>query len=148
MRDQVFDLILKRDFEFDVTMLEKSKALPRIRKNEPQFFKYAWYYHFKYQVEKLQKHDMIVVAADINIKKQRQAFQTAVSDVVNQCLPGQKHFIDFCPSESDIGLQAADYCLWAIHRKMEKAHLMSYDLIKDKISSEFDLFRYGNKHYY
>jgi hypothetical protein len=148
VRDEVFSLLMGYDFEFDVTMLEKSKALPRIRLNEPTFFKYAWYYHFKYQAPRLRRDELIVIAADLNIKKQRSGFQSAITDVVAQCMPGQRHHVGFWPSESEHGLQAADYCLWAIQRKFERNDKRSYEIIKSKVRSEFDLFRSGTTHHY
>jgi hypothetical protein len=148
VRNQVFDVLMGHDFEFDVTMLEKSKALPRIRRDEPTFFKYAWYYHFKYQAPRLRRDELIVVAADLNIKKQRSGFQAAIGDVVAQCMPGQRHHVGFWSSDSEPGLQAADYCLWAISRKYERNDDRSYKIIKKRVRSDFDLFRSGQTHHY
>jgi hypothetical protein len=148
VRNEVFALLMGFDFEFDVTMLEKSKALPRIRPDEPTFFKYAWYYHFKYQAPRLRRDELIVIAADLNIKKQRSAFQSAVTDVIAQCMPGQRHHVGFWKSESEHGLQAADYCLWAISRKFERGDARSFEIIKGRVRSEFDLFRSGTTHHY
>jgi len=52
------------------------------------------------------------------------------------------------PPESDPCLQVADYCVWAIQRKWERDDSRSYDLIKDKIESEFDVWSIGSTHYY
>lgn len=148
VRDEVFKVLMCHPFDFDVTMLEKAKALPRIRKDEPTFFKYAWYYHFKYQAPRLRRKDLIVVAASLDLKKHRSSFKGAIEDVVAQCMPGQRHHVGFWPSASDYGLQAADYCLWAIRRKYELQDTRSYEIIKDRIQSEFDLFRSGRTYYY
>ena len=56
--------------------------------------------------------------------------------------------VAFWPSNSDPCLQIADYCTWAIQRKWEKNDSRSYDLIKDKIVSEYDIFRFGSTYYY
>jgi hypothetical protein len=37
-------------------------------------------------------------------------------------------------------LQVADYCCWAVHRKWERNDKRSYELISDRIDSEFALF--------
>lgn len=44
--------------------------------------------------------------------------------------------------------QIADYCSWAIQRKWESGDQRSYDLIRDKIRSEFDAFSTGSMYYY
>jgi hypothetical protein len=48
IRDEVFKALAGLDFRFDVTLLEKSKAQPKIRPDDPALFQYAWYYHLKY----------------------------------------------------------------------------------------------------
>ncbi len=55
---------------------------------------------------------------------------------------------DFMPSASDPCLQVADYCAWAVMKKWERNDLRPYDLIKDRITYEYDLFAPGQTHYY
>jgi hypothetical protein len=50
--------------------------------------------------------------------------------------------------QPDPCLQVADYATWAIQRKHEKNDARSYNLIKDKIASEFQPFRVGTTTYY
>jgi len=45
-------------------------------------------------------------------------------------------------------LQIADYCTWAIQRKWERTDAKSYNIIKDRITYEYDLWGHGTKHYY
>ena len=55
----------------------------------------------------------------------------------------------FCLAATDPCVQIADYCAWAIQRKWEhKKDERSYDLIKDRITYEFDLWAHGTQHYY
>jgi len=49
---------------------------------------------------------------------------------------------------ADPCLQIADYCAWAIQRKWERQDLRSYDLIRAKIRSEYDLWAKGTDYYY
>jgi hypothetical protein len=71
-----------------------------------------------------------------------------VDDVVRQVSPCASHRVAFWPAESDPCLQVADYCTWAIQRKWERGDTRSYDLIEDKIESEFDAWEIGANHYY
>lgn len=150
VRDEVFALIKSHDFRIDSTILEKSKSQPHIRETEPLFYQYAWYYHFK-KVGPLifdPGADMLVTAAALGTKKKKTAFKTAVNNVIQQTLPRDKWFVDFPPSIAEPCLQIADYCCWAIQRKWERNCERSHVLIEDKIKTEFDLFKAGDKHYY
>lgn len=57
---------------------------------------------------------------------------------------------NFCPAAADPCLSVVDYCAWAIQRKWESAgkDIRSYDLIKDRITYEYDLWEHGNVHHY
>jgi hypothetical protein len=55
------------------------------------------------------------------------------------------------PCHADPCLQVADFCAWAIQRKWEskdKWDIRSFDLIKDRVTYEYDLFRPGNENFY
>lgn len=151
VRDAVFLALAGLDFRVDVTLLEKRKAQPKIRTTSPQFFRYAWYYHLKYLAPQLlaPSDQLLVVAAELGTKKERAAFRGAISEVMNQCVSFRvKRTLAFWRDESDFALQAVDYCLWAVTRRYERGDARSYDLIRDKIGTEFDLFKRGTTHYY
>jgi hypothetical protein len=148
VRNEVFAVLADHDFRFDATMLEKSKSMPHLRADEPTFFKYAWFCHFRFQAARLRRDELAVFTADLNTRKQRSSFQAAVTDVVKQCIPGQSHHVAFWKSETEPCLQASDYCLWAVSRKYERGDMRSYELIRSKVSSDFDLFRSGSTHHY
>ncbi len=54
------------------------------------------------------------------------------------------------PCHADPCLQVADYCAWAVQRWESKDHwdVRSYDLIKDRITYEYELIKPGKKTYY
>lgn len=150
VRDRVFDLICKHDFQVQATVMEKSKAQPHIRSSRPNFYQYGWYYHFKFgTAPKIgAATELMVVAASIGTKKERAGFSNAVKAVLKQTLPKVTYQSNFCPAAADPCLQVVDYCAWAIQRKWERADARSYDLIKDRITYEYDLWKVGTKHYY
>jgi hypothetical protein len=45
-------------------------------------------------------------------------------------------------------LQVADYCAWAIMRKWERGDTRSYDMIKDRVTYEYDVWEKGTDHHY
>jgi hypothetical protein len=151
VRDEVFSLIARHSFRFDVTLLEKSKSLPKLRVSDHDFYKYAWYYHLKALAwREFKKGDSVfLVTSEIGTKKKRALFRAAVDDVMRQSINYKvPRVLAFWPNSSDACLQVADYCLWAVSRKYERGDMRSYDLIKNKVRSEFDLFATGTTHYY
>ena len=150
IRDQVFDLISTMDFRVDATLLEKSKALMHIRASDLTFYKYAWHYHFKHLAGQIisNNDEVHITAASIGTKKQKGAFSGVINDVVRQSSASASHRVSFWQAASDPCIQVADYCAWAIQRKWERNDDRSYELIKEKICSEYDLWRKGKNHYY
>jgi hypothetical protein len=150
VRDEVFNLLRQHDFRIDATVLEKRKAYPYVRPDEPTFYRYAWYYHAKYVVPRtaVAGHDLFISAAALETKKGKAAFKLAFNNVIQQTAPGTNWATDFPLSVADPCLQAADYCAWAIQRKWEMGDLRSHILIADKIVTEFDLWAPGAITYY
>jgi hypothetical protein len=153
VRNRVFAVLAKHDFRVDATILEKCKAQPQTRRTEPTFYKYAWYFHFKHvgPVIVRDADKLLITAAALGSNKTRAAFKEAVNNTVQQTVQRDKWECCFMDSAKDPLLWAADYCAWAIQRKWEspnKEDVRSYDLIKDKIKTEFDLWEIGTKRYY
>jgi hypothetical protein len=150
VRDRVFEVISKHDFQVQTTLMEKSKAQPHVRLSRPAFYQYGWFYHFKYGVSKRISPtiDTLVTAAALGTRKEKSAFQGAVNDVMKQTMSPGRWRTDFCPAAADPCLQVADYCAWAIQRKHERSDDRSYNLIKDRITYEYDLWSHGIVHYY
>jgi hypothetical protein len=151
VRDEVFKVLAARDFRFDVTLLEKRKAMPRVRLDEPTLFQYAWYYHLRYVAPRVftERDEVLIVAAELGTKKMRKAFRGAIEGVMTQCVPYKvKRNLAFWRDESEPALQAVDYLTWAVTRFYERNDRRSYEVIKDRIRSEFDLFAPGTTYYY
>ena len=151
VREQVFTVLAHLDFRFDVTLLEKSKAQPQVRSNEERFFQYAWFYHWKYLAPRAFSKDdeVLVVAAELGTKKKRNAFRLAIEEVLKQSLDYRvKRTLAFWRDDSDFALHAVDYLTWAVMRYYERGDDRSFNQIAHKINPPFDLFYYGQTHYY
>ncbi len=150
VRDCVFEEIRKHKFRIQATIMEKSKAQPQTRISTERFYQYGWLYHFRHGLAKQLNVDdeLQITAASIGTKKTQAVFTSAVNDVVQQHWPRDRWETFFCTAASDPCVQLADYCTWAIQRKWERGDTRSYDLIKDRISYEFDLWSKGAIHYY
>ncbi|MGB6087263.1 DUF3800 domain-containing protein [Parvibaculum sp.] len=150
VRNAVYDTLARHDFRIDATILEKRKAQPKIRPTEATFYKYAWFYHYKFIAPKIthaERHTLIT-AAEVATRQKKAAYKEAINDVAQQVTHHNNWTLSFPPSSTDPCLQAADYCAWAIQRKWEYGDPRSYDLIKDKIATEFNLWARGSVFYY
>ena len=150
VRDRVFDLLRRHDFSIQATILEKSKALPRIRPTEHRFYQYGWFYHFRHVAPKIIQGvtELHITTASVGTHKAQGRFSAAVNDVIQQVASGRTHRTNFCRSIADPCLQAADYCTWAIQKKWERGNVLSYNLIRDRIIHEVDMWSHGTTHHY
>ena len=151
IRDEVFKLIQAHDMRIDATIMEKCKAQPHVRADNARFYQYGWYFHFKHVAPKILVRDntqILVTAASLGTKRIKAAFKATINDVMQQVAGKNKWIMSFCPAAADPCLQIADYCAWAIQRKWERGDARSYDLIKDKIKREYDLWSAGTTEYY
>jgi hypothetical protein len=150
VRDRVFAVLAGLDFRVDATIYDKAKLYPRIRSDLDGFYKLAWFEHFKYVAPRIKwmGDELLVVAASIGTRKKQAALHAAVEDVVDQVAPFREYRTAFWAASSDPCLWVADFCCWAIYRKWERSDVRSYDLIKARISSEYDMFRNSATTYY
>lgn len=150
VRDAVFGVLTQYDFRVDATILDKPKAQPHIRPSALRFYKYAWFYHMKYVAPRVVSayDEVLVIAASLGTNRERGVFQASIEDVVDQVISISGMQTAVWPAAVDPCLQVADYCSWAIQRKWESGDTRSYDLIKNKIKTEYDLFRSGTINYY
>jgi hypothetical protein len=151
VRNKVFDVIAKCDgLRFDATILDKSKTIEKYRSDPIQFYKLAWYQHFKYVAPRIANVDdqLLVVASSVMINRKKKAVKEAVQSVVTQVAPTLDFHSAFLPALCDPCLQVADYCTWAIQRKYEQLEdHRSHELIRHLIHSEWQPFRNGTAHF-
>lgn len=152
VRDEVFALIRTLPIRIHATIMEKSKAQPQVRRSKERFYHYGWYYLFKYVSGQITaaNAELMVTVASMGTRKGQASFTHAVNDVLQQTIPAQRaQWVSaFCPAAADPCLQIADYCTWAIQRKWERGDVRSYDLIRDQIAYEYDLWARGTTHHY
>ena len=150
VRRQMFDILSRHDFRVDATVLEKRKANPKIRPNSAAFYGFAWYYHLAGLIRSLalESDELLIVAASVGTNEMRANFYSAVGAINRNA--GATHVTKATSwlAATNPLLQVADYCAWALQRKWERSDTSSYDLIRHKIASEFDVFRESTVAYY
>jgi hypothetical protein len=153
VRDRVFALIQANlsAFRVDSVVVRKRKTAPRVRA-DLRFYPDTLGYLLKYIMHPCNTSrwsDLIVITDQLPMNNKRKAIRKAIQQSLAQRLPKTVPYrILHHDSKSCFGLQIADYCNWAIGRKWERGDLRSYDLIRQAIASEFDIFRHGHTDWY
>ena len=150
VRDEVFGVLQGGTFRVDATIIDKPKTYPSVRSDEWRFYRYAWSHHMKYVAPRVAgaSDELLIIAASIGTKKQQSAVKSAIQDVMSQVSPTPDTQCAVWSAASDTSIQIADYCSWAIQRRWERNDWRSYNLLKSKIASEYDLFRSGTRTFY
>jgi hypothetical protein len=150
VRDAVFRRMLKWPFTIQATVIEKSKAEASLTSELGRFYNQVWYLHFEHGVknELLDCTDFLIAAASLGTKKERVVFKAAFDDAIAQADAKCNWATDFPSAATSPSIQVADYCAWALRRKWEMNDNRSYDLIKDRITYEKDIWESSTKHYY
>lgn len=153
VRDQIFDIVKKRlkSARVDSLIVEKRKTGPALQKAE-DFYPEMLGHLLQYVINghDLKKYKKVIVFTDtIPVQRKRKAIEKTIKKTLSQKLPvGVTYLIYHHSSKSNVYLQIADYCNWAIFRKWEIKDDRSYKIIQSIIQSEFDIFRMGTKYYY
>lgn len=153
-RDKVFD-ILKHNlarFRIDSIIMEKRKTHPTLQKNQARFYMTVLDILLGFVLEKApQGHASVFVATDnIPLEKKRKEIEKGVKVALTHWARKHQRFyrILHMASKSDYNLQIADYVNWAIYRKWERNDSRSYDLMRECVKSEFEVFESGTAKYY
>lgn len=153
IRRQVFEIILDRlnGIRIDSLIIEKRKTGPALCREE-RFYPEMLGYLLKYILNgyNLSAYSEVIVFTDrIPVNKKRKAIEKAVKITLSKQLPKDVRYRIFHhDSKSNMDLQIADYCNWAVYRKWDKGDDLFYKGLKPAIRSEFDMFRSGTRYYY
>lgn len=153
VRGRVFDLIATHldGMCIDSLIVEKRKTGPALR-DDKRFYPEMLGHLLKFILPKelaSGADEVIVITDTIPVNKKRHAVEKGVQLALAKMLPpGMKYRILHHASRSHYGLQVADYCCWAVYRKLQTGETACYDRIKPALRSEFDIFRTGTRHYY
>jgi hypothetical protein len=153
VRNEVFDVIEKNisSLRIDSVLVNKRKVGPALYPVE-KFYPQMLGYLLRYVIDAVKRDgasEVIVITDQIPVRKKRQTVVKAVKATLSGMLTKDMRYrILHHSSRSNIGLQIADYCNWAIFRKWSSNDYRSYNLIRKAIRSEFDIFGVGKRLYY
>ena len=149
VRDRVFAVLAAHDFRVDATILEKPKARPAMRESEERFYRTAWAFHLRNVLPELltEEAELHVIAASVGTGGKRREFLRGLEQAVQSSTSATAR-VAFWPASTELCLQAADYCAWALQRKWERGDPRAYGQIQDAIGWEHDLFHEGRREFY
>ncbi len=153
VRNRVFEII-RRNLEgvrIDALVVEKRKTEPAFQPEE------AFYPRMIGILLKhiLDHHDLglfkevLVITDAIPIRRKRGTIAKIIKTTLASQLPlSARYRLIHHESKSNLDLQIADYCTWALYRKWNRGDTRSYQHIQPAVTSEVDIWRPGTTCYY
>ncbi len=159
VRDGVFKVLRRcNNFTVDSIIVEKSKTNPSLREETKLYIK-IYHHLLTYIFQRRTKDEKILIYFDAApIKKKRHDFEKGVKEALSKILHKERigkeiiYSIQYLPISSSYGLQAVDYCAWALKKRWgdwgEKIDSRPYNCISRKVNSEHEIFKTGTTKYY
>jgi hypothetical protein len=149
VRNGVFDIIQKNldGVSVDAIIVEKQKVEAMLREEELFLPKVLG----TLLREILQHYplaglaEVIVFTDSLPVQRKRGAVEKGVKMTLAAMLPaGVRYRVLHHASKSNMDLQIADYCVWAIYRKWNGLDTRSFDRIRAAVRREWDVLSAGN----
>lgn len=153
-RDEVFKVLEHHidRFMIDSIIVEKRKTSLHLQHDHGYFYRRIFEILLRYVLERYEDQfcQIFLISDTIPIKRKRKEIEKSIKLTIAHFLRGKniEYGIFHYASKSDINLQIVDYFNWAIFRKWARSDDRSYQIIKNAIYSEFDVFKFGEKFYY
>jgi Protein of unknown function (DUF3800) len=147
-RNQVFDIIEKNlaDVAVDAIIVEKPKVDAALRAEE-QFYPKVLGTLLR---EILKQHrvadfrEVIVFTDSVPVSRKRAAVEKGVKMTLSAMLPtAVRYRVLHHASKSNMDLQIADYCTWAIYRKWNAQDERSFRRVQAAVRREWDVLKTG-----
>ncbi len=151
IRDRVFEILAGGKYELDTVTVEKEKIHPSLH-DEARFYPMMCRCLLQYALRRYEWRgfESFVIFTDaLNVKRKGEAIQKGLKEGLRSVVGRGKAFHLFHhASKSHFYLQAVDYCNWAVYVKWERGEVRPYQMIQQKLKSEFEIFREGTIRYY
>jgi hypothetical protein len=142
VRNQVFSALAGvGGFDFDVLVVEKSLT-PEVLRDPFEFYAHLGYVLMDSVLERFRDLDepIVIITDSLPVQRERKALAKAFRGAIRDSLKGRPFSIVHHNSATHAGLQAVDYCTWAVQRRLRGDH-RPYELIRCWIRSEWEAFR-------
>lgn len=144
VRNQVFaTLAAVGGFEVDVLVAEKSLTPAELR--DPfEFYRHLAHVLMDSVLDRFRDVDqpIVIITDSLPLQRERKALEKAFRTALRESLRGRPFSIVHHNSATHAGLQAVDYCTWAVQRRL-RGDERPYELIRCWIRSEWRAFAEG-----
>ncbi|WP_420128497.1 DUF3800 domain-containing protein [Longimicrobium sp.] len=142
VRNQVFStLAAVGGFEVDVLVVEKCLTPAELR--DPfEFYRHLAHVLMDSVLDRFRDVDepIVIITDSLPVQRERKALEKAFRTALRESLKGRPFSIVHHNSATHAGLQAVDYCTWAVQRRL-RGDERPYELIRCWIRSEWEAFR-------
>ena len=142
IRKYILKELAKLDLSVLTIILNKSQVYDYLKTKREKLYNYiAGLILAEAQLEP--SYENVVIDKRVKKKAVRRDFDTYIQDKIDKkrLLPIKRLRISHFNSQKREALQAMDFVSWAIFRKYEHKDTIYYDFIKEKISTEKELFK-------
>jgi hypothetical protein len=144
VRDRVFDTLAEvGGFELDLQVADKRTLHPVLR--DPfEFYCHHGYAIVEAALARVRHLDetIVVVTDTLPLQRERKALEKAFRTAIRRLLGDRQFSVVHHASAAHAGLQAVDYCTWALQRKL-RGDSRSYERIRPWIRSEWEAHGVG-----
>jgi hypothetical protein len=146
VRDRVFAIISDelRSFRVDSLIVEKQKTGMMLQPVE-RFYPMMLGYLLRHVINSIRAgaySEVIVLTDALPLERKRNAVEKAIKETLAGMLPATMRYRALRhASKSNLELQVADYCNWAVFRKWERGDLRPYSVVGLAVQSEVDVHR-------
>jgi hypothetical protein len=142
VRNQVFAALASvGGFDLDVLVVEK-QLTPAVLRDPFEFYAHLGYVLMESVLERFRGTDepIVIITDTLPVQRERKALAKAFRTAIRESLKGRQFSIVHHSSAAHAGLQAVDYCTWAVQRKL-RGDPRPYELIRCWIKAEWEAFR-------
>ena len=153
VRRDVFDIIASNlgAIAIDYLVVDKPKTAPEYQ-DAGKFYSFMLGYHLAGVVDNspCAEADKVQVITDtIPVKRTRKLAERKIRrSFAAQAPPGRQFSILHHDSRSHYGLQVADYCSWALYRKLQQGESTYFDKIEPAVRMKVEIYRSVQSRYY
>lgn len=139
VRSRVFALLTQvGGFEVDVLVADKRAMHPDLR-DPAEFYAYLAHVLIDAVVRRLLDfNELVIVVTDrIPLQSRRKAFEKAFKQGLREIMGDRVFWLVHHPSAADPGLQAADYCTWAVQRAWQRGDTRPFEHVRARVRSQW-----------
>lgn len=153
VRRDVFDIIASNlgAIVIDYLVVDKPKTAPEYQ-DASRFYAFMLEYLLDHVVTShpcVEASKVIVITDTIPAKKKRRVTERRIRrSFVAKAPAGRQFSILHHDSRSHYGLQVADYCSWALYRKLQQGDSTYFDKIEPAVRTRLEIYRSVQSRYY